>query len=288
MYRGLAVWRPAAAAAPARLAPVSNSMDVEFAQLSDLGKVRQGNEDYLGHAAAGTPERARLGWLLPLPTAWAATTSARSLRTRRSRACSKAFRINPGRAACRTACSAWCKRRNIAWWTLATLGRLPAAFHGNHNRGLRSALRSRPSPTSAIRAAISSAARPAVLLTAITPSSTSMCASDPSQPRKRPESGTRHMLSRSLGGGSSPMWTSANTRCSWAMSSCSAPTVCTVRSPPRKWRRGGHGGDLAAAAKRLVDIANQRDGSDNISLQLIRVRSVERVGMYRGRPYRLP
>ena len=37
----------------------------------------------------------------------------------------------------------------------------------------------------------------------------------------------------------------------------------------------------------LVDLANQRDGSDNISVQLIRVRSVERVGMYRGRPYKL-
>ena len=49
----------------------------------------------------------------------------------------------------------------------------------------------------------------------------------------------------------------------------------------------GHGGDLNAAAQRLVDIANQRDGSDNISVQLIRVRSVERVGMYRGRPYKL-
>jgi serine/threonine protein phosphatase PrpC len=49
-----------------------------------------------------------------------------------------------------------------------------------------------------------------------------------------------------------------------------------------------HGGDLAVAAKRMVEIANQRDGSDNISLQLIRVKSVERVGMYRGRPYRLP
>ncbi len=49
----------------------------------------------------------------------------------------------------------------------------------------------------------------------------------------------------------------------------------------------GHGGDLSVAAKRLVDIANDRDGSDNISVQLIRVRSVERVGMYRGRPYKL-
>jgi serine/threonine protein phosphatase PrpC len=45
--------------------------------------------------------------------------------------------------------------------------------------------------------------------------------------------------------------------------------------------------DLAAAAQELVKRANEEDGSDNISLQLIRVRSVERVGMYRGRPYKL-
>jgi protein phosphatase len=49
----------------------------------------------------------------------------------------------------------------------------------------------------------------------------------------------------------------------------------------------GNGGNLNAAAERLVALANERDGSDNISVQLIRVRSVERVGMYRGRPYKL-
>lgn len=45
--------------------------------------------------------------------------------------------------------------------------------------------------------------------------------------------------------------------------------------------------DLSSAARELVAIANERDGSDNVSVQLIRVRGVERVGMYRGRPYRL-
>ena len=45
---------------------------------------------------------------------------------------------------------------------------------------------------------------------------------------------------------------------------------------------------LQAAAGQLVDLANQRDGSDNASLQLIRVRGIERMGMYRGRPYKLP
>jgi protein phosphatase len=49
----------------------------------------------------------------------------------------------------------------------------------------------------------------------------------------------------------------------------------------------GHGLDLAAAAEKLVALANERDGSDNISVQLIRVRDVERMGMYRGRPYKL-
>ena len=42
-------------------------MDVEFTQLSDLGRVRQGNEDYFGHAAPATPERVRShGWLFVL------------------------------------------------------------------------------------------------------------------------------------------------------------------------------------------------------------------------------
>jgi serine/threonine protein phosphatase PrpC len=47
------------------------------------------------------------------------------------------------------------------------------------------------------------------------------------------------------------------------------------------------GADLQEAAKRLVSLANERDGSDNATAQLIRVKSVERVGMYRGRPYKI-
>ena len=36
--------------------------------------------------------------------------------------------------------------------------------------------------------------------------------------------------------------------------------------------------DLQTAARKLVQLANERDGSDNLSLQLVRVRGVERVG----------
>jgi serine/threonine protein phosphatase PrpC len=45
--------------------------------------------------------------------------------------------------------------------------------------------------------------------------------------------------------------------------------------------------DLETAAARLVAAANDAGGLDNISVQLIRVRGVERMGLYRGRPYRL-
>ena len=45
--------------------------------------------------------------------------------------------------------------------------------------------------------------------------------------------------------------------------------------------------DLNQAAAALVAAANAAGGYDNVSVQLIRVRSVERMGLYRGRPYRL-
>jgi serine/threonine protein phosphatase PrpC len=45
--------------------------------------------------------------------------------------------------------------------------------------------------------------------------------------------------------------------------------------------------DLGVAAKALVAAANEAGGHDNVSVQLIRVREVERMGLYRGRPYRL-
>ena len=41
-------------------------------------------------------------------------------------------------------------------------------------------------------------------------------------------------------------------------------------------------------ARELVAYAVENDGGDNTTAQVIRVRSVEQVGMYRGRPYRLP
>src|ERR1039458_2598355 len=68
MYRGLQSEVAAHVASnAAENRPIPISMDVEFAQISDLGKVRQGNEDYLGYVLPATPEEARArGWLFAL------------------------------------------------------------------------------------------------------------------------------------------------------------------------------------------------------------------------------
>jgi protein phosphatase len=46
--------------------------------------------------------------------------------------------------------------------------------------------------------------------------------------------------------------------------------------------------NIQEIASELVARAVEIDGGDNTTAQVIRVRSVEQVGMYRGRPYRLP
>jgi protein phosphatase len=45
--------------------------------------------------------------------------------------------------------------------------------------------------------------------------------------------------------------------------------------------------NLETAARKMIALANERDGGDNASVQLVRVKGTERMGMYRGRPYKL-
>jgi protein phosphatase len=47
-------------------------------------------------------------------------------------------------------------------------------------------------------------------------------------------------------------------------------------------------GNIEEVARELVARSVEIDGGDNTTAQVIRVRAVEQVGMYRGRPYRLP
>jgi serine/threonine protein phosphatase PrpC len=99
---------------------------------------------------------------------------------------------------------------------------------------------------------------------------------------------TRHVLSRSLGNDLSVAVEVNETRvlAGDILLLCSDGLHGSVPGAEMA-RIVSNNADLDAAARQLVAIANQRDGSDNISVKLIRVLDVERVGMYRGRPYKL-
>jgi serine/threonine protein phosphatase PrpC len=265
-------------------------MDCEFAELSDPGRVRLGNEDSLGHFAPSTPGDARdRGYLFAVadgvgghdlgevashtaiesvmegfrtgtPGEPHGSLLSRLIRTANTRVIDAGHARQPSGAGMATTIVACALRYDRA--AVAHVGdsrcylirrgqpNLLTRDHTIANEHLRLKLLSR---------------------------------------EEAAQAETRHMLSRSLG---AELMVNVEVNehqvfpgdvlllCSDGLhNSVQASEMAALTS---------HGGELAPAAKRLVDIANQRDGSDNISLQLIRVRSVERVGMYRGRPYRLP
>jgi len=100
---------------------------------------------------------------------------------------------------------------------------------------------------------------------------------------------TKNLLSRSLG---NEMFVSVDTSdhlltAGDVLLLCSDGLYRTV-TPADMASAVGPKRELQAAAAQLVSLANARDGSDNVSVQIIRIKSVESVGMYRGRLYRLP
>src|SRR5579863_7515489 len=103
------------------------------------------------------------------------------------------------------------------------------------------------------------------------------------------ESESRHVLIRSLGPEMfvSPDTTALTIQAGDVLVLCSdglhdempEATIASIVSQSKP---------IAEIAQELVARAVEIDGNDNTTAQVIRVRSVEQVGMYRGRPYRLP
>ncbi len=279
----------AAAAAPAR-SPVPNSMDVEFAQLSDLGKVRQGNEDYLGHHAPETPERAKgLGWLFALADGVGGHDLGEVASKTAIETVLEGFRSAPSSEPHPALLQRLVRKANIS---VVDAGR--AASPGGVAMAttvVACALRYDRATVAHVgdsRCYLIRRNEAALLTRDHTVVNDQVRLGVLSADEAR-ESESRHLLSRSLG---AALFVNVDVDehqvlvgdvlvlCSDGLhGSVSGSEIAAV---------AGNATDLNKAAQRLVDLANQRDGSDNISLQLIRVRGVERVGMYRGRPYRLP
>jgi len=291
MYRGLQ-----AAAVGANIVgvkeghrPPQNSMDVEFAHVSDVGRVRQGNEDDLGYVAPATPEEARSrGWLFVVADGVgghdlgevASHTAVESVlagfheaspgeshpallerlfKQANTRVIDAGHGASPGGARMATTFVACALRFDRA--TVAHVGDSRCYLIRRGHANLLT--RDHTVANEQIRLGIVSASEAA-------------------------GAKTQHLLVRSLG---AELFVNVDVQehqvlagdilvlCSDGLhGSVTGSEMAAITS---------HGGDLAVAAKRLVEIANQRDGSDNITLQIARVRGVERVGIYRGRPYRL-
>lgn len=263
----------------------ASGLDVEFCHLSDIGRVRQNNEDFFGHAESTVPER---GWLfavadgvggqqygevaskIAIETLIAGYEAAaageqhspllqRLVQAANIKVYETGRNTGPGGVAMATTIVACAMRYDRA--TIAHVGdsRCYLIRHG-HAMALT---RDHTVVNEQVRLGLMSA-------------------------KEAAKAETRHVLSRTLG-----MELFVNVDVSEhqvepddVLLLCSDGLHGAV-APQDIARAVDHSPTLHEAARKLIDLANENDGRDNVTVQLIRIRSVERVGMYRGRPYRL-
>lgn len=265
-------------------------LDLEFAQLSDPGRVRAHNEDYLGHAAPPDDEWARAhGWLFALADGVGGQ--------------------DYGEVASRVAVESVLEGFKKAAQGEALTSLLPRLVQAANTQVFETAQSTGPPGGSNMattlvacalrydRAFVSHAGDSrcylirqgyAASLTRDHTFSNDQLRMGLVTPREAAKSEVSHVLSRSLG---TNMFLSVDSSENQllpgdALLLCSDGLHHSIL-PEDIARIAGSGGALVDAATQLVTLANERDGSDNISVLLIRVLSVERVGMYRGRPYKL-
>lgn len=264
-------------------------LDVEFAQLSDPGKHREHNEDYLGYVIPASPARARsYGWLFVLADGVGGTKKGEVASRTAVEYLTEGFR----QAAVSEGLSALLMRlAQEANVQIYQTGRA----HSPGGTSMATTLVACALRYDRVVVAHAGDSRcylirqgQALLLTRDHTVAQEQARIGILSGKEASESSRRHVLSRSLG---TDLFVNIETSdiqvypgdvlllcCDGLYHSVRASEMAAV---------AGQGGDLNEAARQLLDIANDRDGSDNISVQLIRVRSVERVGMYRGRPYKL-
>ncbi len=264
-------------------------LDLEFAELSDPGRVRDHNEDFLGHEAPSSPAQARThGWLFALADGVGGQ--------------------DYGEVASRTAVETI-----LCGFRLAPAGQphtalLPRLVREANTRildlGMANGPTKRAMATTLVacslrfdRAAVVHVGDSRCYLirnghaTQLTRDHTvvnDQVRLGVLSSKEAAESAGKHVLSRSLG---AELIVGAEINDHQIHSNdvlllCSDGLHGAVK-PAEIAQLVSHSADLDIAAQKLVAVANERDGSDNISVQLIRIKEVERIGMYRGRPYKL-
>ena len=250
-------------------------LDVEFMQLSDPGKVRGRNEDYLGDVNAG-----EAGW----PFALADGVGGHE----KGEVALAGFREAPGGESHAALLPRLVQTANVKVYetgraaspgamAMATTLVTCAFRHDRavvaHVRDSRCYLIRHDHATALTRdhTVVADQVRLGIL-----------------SAKEAAEASTRHVLSRSLGNDLFVNVDSGDHQliAGDVLALCSDGLYGSVTASELA-HLVTYGANLETSAQKLVALANQRDGSDNISIQLIRVRGVERIGMYRGRPYNL-
>jgi len=264
-------------------------LELEFAELSDTGRVRSHNEDYLGHVVPASPAQARShGWIFALADGVGGQRQGEvasraavqevlgGFRRAKEQAAQKDLVTQLVQAAnarvCESEAMSGRSGTGMASTVVVCSLRFDRAVIGHVGDSRCYLLRSGQARClTRDHTVAAEQARIGVL-----------------SPEEAAEASTRHVLSRSLG-----MNLFVNVEidelqllpgdllllCSDGLHGAIADAE--MAEIVRRNR------DLNVAAQQLVAAANEQDGSDNISLQLIRICSVERMGMYRGRPYKL-
>jgi len=264
-------------------------LDVEFAQLSDFGKSRDHNEDYLGYAAPETPEQARThGWLFALADGVGGHDDGEVASRAAVEHLTQGFREASKNEALGSLLTRLVQSANVCVYE--TGKRASAGGTNMATTMVACALRYD-------RVAVAHAGDSrcyliregcATLLTRDHTVANEQLKLGILSAKDFANSPNRHVLVRSLG---NDLFVNVDlvepqvlpgdvlVMCSDGLhNSVEGSEMAAVT---------GHGAALDNAARRLIELANHRDGNDNISVSLIRIRDVERVGMYRGRPYKL-
>jgi PPM family protein phosphatase len=277
-------WPDSGQFSPARL-----MLDLEFVELTDTGRVRDHNEDYLGYAAPATAAHARShGWLFAL----ADGVGGHEMGEVASRAAIESilagFRGAPGGESHTALLPRLVQKANAHVFETAVAGGRASA--GMATTIVACALRFD-------RVAVSHAGDSRCYLirngkaTQLTRDHT--IANEQIRlglisAQEAGQGATQHILSRSLG---TEMIVNVETNDHQVLPGdvllqCSDGLHGPVAASEMA-ELFSRGLGLSETAEKLVALANERGGGDNISVQLIRVRDVERMGMYRGRPYKL-
>src|ERR1035437_2963753 len=264
-------------------------LDLEFFELTDVGVVRDHNEDYIGHYLPATPEESRSrGWFFVVADGVGGQDRGEVASQTAVESVIEGFRTAPRGEALTASLPRILQKANVKVYET---GR--AASPGGVNMAttmVACALRY----DRAVIAHVGDS-RCYLIRHGIAQQITRDHTVVADQVRlgmlsleEAAESESRHLLSRSLG---SALFVNVEmddhqVHAGDVLLLCSDGLYGSVK-PADLANVVAFNPDPTIAAAKLVALAKERDGGDNISVQLIRIRDVERMGMYRGRPYKL-